>query len=34
MSRVFGNPSQLGYIVRDIGAAMDVWIVHGVGPGF
>jgi hypothetical protein len=34
MSRVFGNPSQLGYIVRDIGAAMDAWIEHGVGPWF
>jgi hypothetical protein len=34
MSRIFGNPSQLGYIVRDIGAAMDAWVAQGVGPWF
>jgi hypothetical protein len=34
MSRIFGNPAQLGYVVRDIEAAMDAWIAHGVGPWF
>ena len=34
MSTIFGNPSQLGYVVRDVRAAMDAWIGHGVGPWF
>lgn len=34
MSRIFGNPAQMGYVVRDIRAAMDAWIEHGVGPWF
>jgi hypothetical protein len=34
VSRIFGNISQLGYVVRDIQAAMDRWIQHGVGPWF
>ena len=34
MSRIFGSVNQLGYVVRDIQAAMDRWIQHGVGPWF
>ncbi|HTY97537.1 MAG TPA: VOC family protein [Solirubrobacteraceae bacterium] len=34
MSRIFGSPSQLGYIVRDIRAGMDAWVAQGVGPWF
>jgi Glyoxalase/Bleomycin resistance protein/Dioxygenase superfamily len=34
LSRIFGNPAQLGYVVRDIRAAMDAWIAQGVGPWF
>jgi glyoxalase/bleomycin resistance protein/dioxygenase superfamily protein len=34
MSRIFGQPAQMGYVVRDIRAAMDAWIAHGVGPWF
>jgi hypothetical protein len=35
MSRIFGAVSQNGYVVRDIGAAMDHWVnVLGVGPWF
>jgi len=34
MSTIFGNPAQLGYVVRDVRAAMDAWIEHGVGPWF
>lgn len=34
MSRIFGNPAQNGYVVRDIRAAMDAWIELGVGPWF
>lgn len=34
MSRIFGNPNQMGYVVRDIHAAMDAWVAHGVGPWF
>jgi hypothetical protein len=34
MSRIFGNPAQMGYVVRDVRAAMDAWIEHGVGPWF
>lgn len=35
MSRIFGNPRQNGYIVRDIEASMTHWIeVMGVGPWF
>ncbi|MBM84770.1 MAG: glyoxalase [Rhodospirillaceae bacterium] len=35
MSRVFGELRQLGYVVRDVEAAMRYWIeVNGVGPFF
>lgn len=34
MSRLFGNIAQIGYVVRDIDAAMDNWVKHGVGPWF
>ena len=35
MSRVFGELKQLGYVVRDIHAAMKYWHeVNGVGPWF
>ena len=34
MSRIFGNIAQIGYVVRDIDAAMDNWVKHGVGPWF
>src|ERR1700691_4138731 len=34
MSRKFGKIAQIGYVVRDIDAAMDNWIEHGVGPWF
>lgn len=34
MSRYFGNIAQIGYIVRDIHAAMDHWVANGVGPWF
>jgi hypothetical protein len=35
MSRVFGDLRQLGYVVRDIDAAMKYWHeVNGVGPWF
>jgi hypothetical protein len=34
MSRTFGNIAQIGYVVRDIDAAMDDWVKHGVGPWF
>ncbi len=35
MSRVFGDLRQLGYVVRDIHAAMKYWHeVNGVGPWF
>lgn len=34
MSRTFGNIAQIGYVVRDIDAAMDDWLKHGVGPWF
>ncbi len=35
MSRVFSELRQLGYVVRDIEAAMQYWIeVNGVGPFF
>jgi hypothetical protein len=35
MSRVFGALRQLGYVVRDVEAAMKYWIeVNGVGPFF
>jgi len=33
MSRTFGKIAQIGYVVRDIDAAMDNWVKHGVGPG-
>jgi hypothetical protein len=35
MSRIFGDVSQNGYVVRDVRAAMDHWVrVMGVGPWF
>jgi Glyoxalase/Bleomycin resistance protein/Dioxygenase superfamily len=34
MSRIFGQISQIGYVVRDIRASMNHWISHGVGPWF
>jgi glyoxalase/bleomycin resistance protein/dioxygenase superfamily protein len=34
MSRIFGNIAQLGYVVRDIDAAMEHWVQNGVGPWF
>lgn len=34
MSRIFGSINQIGYVVRDIQAAMDRWVKHGVGPWF
>lgn len=34
MSRIFGRIAQIGYVVRDIDAAMDRWVEHGVGPWF
>jgi hypothetical protein len=34
MSRIFGSPAQLGYVVRDVQVAMDAWLTHGVGPWF
>jgi len=33
MSRIFGQVSQIGYVVHDIRASMDKWFQHGVGPG-
>jgi hypothetical protein len=35
MSRIYGEVRQLGYVVRDIDAAMRHWVdVLGVGPWF
>lgn len=34
MSRIFGNITQIGYVVRDIEASMQNWVRHGVGPWF
>jgi Glyoxalase/Bleomycin resistance protein/Dioxygenase superfamily len=34
MSRIFGTPAQLGYVVRDIDTAMGAWVAQGVGPWF
>lgn len=34
MSLRFGHIRQIGYVVRDIDAAMDDWLGHGVGPWF
>lgn len=34
MSKIFGEVTQLGYVVRDIRAAMDKWIACGVGPWY
>ena len=34
MSRIFGEINQNGYVVRDIEAALDAWVAHGVGPWF
>ncbi len=33
MSQIFGEITQLGYVVRDIRSSMDSWIRHGVGRG-
>jgi hypothetical protein len=30
VSRIFGSINQLGYVVRDIQAAMVGWLRHGV----
>jgi hypothetical protein len=34
VSIVFGKIAQIGYVVRDIDAAMEHWISLGVGPWF
>ena len=34
MSRMFGSINQIGYVVRDIHAAMEHWVRQGVGPWF
>lgn len=34
MSKLFGQICQVGYIVRDIEAAMQRWVSIGVGPWF
>ncbi|MDT5011829.1 MAG: hypothetical protein QOH57_3446 [Mycobacterium sp.] len=34
MSTRFGKIAQIGYVVKDIDAAMDNWLRHGVGPWF
>lgn len=34
MSKIFGQPAQLGYVVRDIEAGMEAWLALGVGPWF
>jgi len=34
MSTRFSKIAQIGYVVRDIDAAMDNWVRHGVGPWF
>lgn len=34
MSRIFGSINQIGYVVRDIQAAMERWVHNGVGPWF
>ncbi|WP_433667086.1 VOC family protein [Nocardia sp. CA-136227] len=34
MSRIFGNITQMGYVVHDINAEMRRWLAHGVGPWF
>jgi hypothetical protein len=34
VSRAFGKIAQIGYVVRDIDAAMYNWLKHGVGPWF
>jgi len=34
MSRIFGKITQIGYVVRDIDAAMNHWVQQGVGPWF
>lgn len=34
MSRIFGEITQIGYVVRDVRAAMDHWVRNGVGPWF
>lgn len=34
MSRIFGQITQIGYVVRDIRASVDHWVSHGVGPWF
>lgn len=34
MSQIFGEVTQLGYVVRDIRAALDQWVKCGVGPWY
>ena len=34
MSRIFGKIAQVGYVVKDIDAAMAHWVNLGVGPWF
>ncbi|WP_433566610.1 VOC family protein [Nocardia sp. CA-151230] len=34
MSRIFGKITQIGYVVKDIDAAMQHWIDLGVGPWY
>ena len=34
MTQIFGTPRQIGYVVKDIEAAMARWVALGVGPWF
>jgi len=34
MSRIFGAPRQIGYVVDDLDGAIDRWVRLGVGPFF
>jgi hypothetical protein len=34
LSRIFGQISQIGYVVRDIHVSMGHWVRNGVGPWF
>jgi hypothetical protein len=34
MSRVFGQPAQMGYVVKDVEAGIEQWLAIGVGPWF
>ncbi|MEV0247618.1 hypothetical protein AB0H76_13585 [Nocardia sp. NPDC050712] len=34
VSRIFGKPAQLGYVVRDIRVEMRRWLEQGIGPWF